>query len=70
MKDVHKIRSRGGINDLYIDLHIMVDSELGVEKAHNLAHDIEDAIKAKFKKDSQVIAHIEPYEEDKEDPEE
>lgn len=70
VKDVHNIRSRGSINDLYIDLHIVVNSELDVEKTHKLAHDIEDAIKAKFKKNSQVIAHIEPYQEDKEDLEE
>lgn len=67
VKDVHKIRSRGSINDLYVDLHIMVDSGLDVEKAHKLAHDIEDAIKAKFKKNSQVIAHIEPYEKEAKD---
>ncbi len=64
VKGVHNIRSRGSINNLYIDLHIEVNSKLDVEKAHKLAHDIEDAIKAKFKKNSQVIAHIEPYEED------
>ena len=67
VKDVHKIRSRGSINNLYVDLHIMVDSGLDVEKAHKLAHDIEDAIKAKFKKNSQVIAHIEPYEKEAKD---
>ncbi|NLW22561.1 MAG: cation transporter [Tissierellia bacterium] len=58
--DVHKIRSRGNINDLYIDLHIVVDSKLDVESSHKLVHDIEDAIKEKINKNSQVIAHVEP----------
>ena len=48
--DVHKIRSRGNINDLYIDLHIVVDSKLDVESSHKLVHDIEDAIKEKINK--------------------
>jgi len=67
VKDVHKIRSRGSINDLHIDLHLVVNSKLDVEKSHKLVHDIEDAIKAKFNKNSQVIAHVEPYKEAAED---
>ncbi len=63
VKSAHKIRSRGSINDLNIDLHIEVSSILDVEKAHHLVHEIEDAIKAKFSRDSQVIIHIEPYKE-------
>lgn len=61
VKDTHKIRSRGGINNLNIDLHILVDSNLDVEKSHKLVHDIEDAIRMKFNKNSQVIVHVEPY---------
>lgn len=63
VKDVHKIRSRGGLNDLNIDLHILVDSKLDIKKSHDLVHDIEDIIKEKFNKNSQVIVHVEPYEE-------
>lgn len=63
VRDVHKIRSRSSINDLNIDLHIVVNPELDVEKSHELVHDIEDAIKAKFNKNSQVIAHVEPDKE-------
>lgn len=64
VKDVHNIRSRGGLNDLNIDLHILVDSKLDIKKSHDLVHDIEDIIKEKFNKNSQVIVHVEPYEED------
>lgn len=63
VKDAHKIRSRGGLNDLNIDLHILVDSKLDIEKSHELVHDIEDLIKENFNKNSQVIVHVEPYEE-------
>lgn len=63
VKDAHKIRSRSSINDLNIDLHIVVNPKLDVEKAHQLVHDIEDAIKEKFNQNSQVIIHVEPCKE-------
>ncbi len=63
VKGTHKIRSRGSANDLHIDLHILVDSDLNIEKSHKLVHDIEDAIKAKVNESTQVIVHLEPYEE-------
>jgi cation diffusion facilitator family transporter len=63
VKDTHNIRSRGSISDLYIDLHILVDSELNIEKSHRLVHDIEDAIKSAVNKNAQVIVHLEPYED-------
>lgn len=63
VKDVHKIRSRGSRNNLHIDLHIEVDPKLDVEKSHKLVHNIEDAIRKNFNKNSHVIAHVEPYDE-------
>lgn len=63
VKDAHKIRSRGNMNDLNIDLHILVDSKLDVEKSHKLVHDIEKTIKDKYHENSQVIVHVEPYNE-------
>ena len=62
VKDIHKIRSRSSINIINVDLHLVVDPELDVEESHNLVHDIEDAIKEKFNKNLQLIAHVEPYE--------
>jgi cation diffusion facilitator family transporter len=62
-RDVHDIRSRGSRNSLSIDLHITVDPKLDVETAHKLVHDIEDAVRGKFGAHAQVIAHVEPDEE-------
>lgn len=64
VKDAHKIRSRGTTNNLNIDLHIEVNPKLDVEETHKLVHDIEDAIRARFNKNLQVIAHVEPHEEE------
>lgn len=64
VKGVHNIRSRGGINDLYIDLHIEVSPKLDVKSSHQLAHDIENAIREKYHSNSEVIIHVEPYKEE------
>jgi len=61
VKETHNIRSRGSKDDLYIDLHLLVNPELSVEKSHELVHDIEETIKIKVNKSSQIIAHLEPY---------
>ena len=61
IKEVHNIRSRGSENDAYVDMHVMVDPNITVEKAHTLNHDIEEIIREKINKSAQVIVHIEPY---------
>jgi cation diffusion facilitator family transporter len=61
IKGVHNIRSRGSENNVYIDMHIMVDPSITVENSHVLNHDIEDRIREKINKNAQVIIHIEPY---------
>lgn len=61
VKDAHNIRSRGSENDLYIDMHIMIEPDLSIEKSHELIHEIEDKIRATVKKNVDLIAHLEPY---------
>ncbi|GAA3662828.1 cation diffusion facilitator family transporter [Asaccharospora irregularis] len=61
IKSVHKIRSRGSENNVYIDMHIMLDPNVTVEGSHMLNHDIENLIREKINKSAQVIVHIEPY---------
>ena len=61
VKDMHKIRSRGSNNDMYIDMHIMLEPDTTIEESHALSHNIEKEIKNKINEDCQVIIHIEPY---------
>lgn len=61
IKTYHNIRSRGSENNIYIDMHIMVDPNMTVENAHKLSHDIEDKIRKIVNENAQVIIHIEPY---------
>ncbi|WP_097027669.1 cation diffusion facilitator family transporter [Clostridium peptidivorans] len=61
VKDAHKIRSRGAEDEIYIDLHIMVDAYMSVEDSHTLATNIENRVKEELGENSQVILHLEPY---------
>lgn len=60
VKDIHKIRSRGSIHDLYIDMHILTEPDLSVEESHELTHNIEKRIREHISESAQLIAHIEP----------
>ncbi|MDD2418848.1 MAG: cation diffusion facilitator family transporter [Eubacteriales bacterium] len=61
--DVHKVRSRGVQNDIYIDMHVIVNPLASVIESHTLAHDIENALQNLFGKSTQVNVHIEPFDE-------
>ncbi len=61
VKNVHKIRSRGSENELYVDMHVMTEPNMSVEDSHNLIHEIERKMKDKINKNVQVIVHIEPF---------
>ncbi|MCC3865102.1 cation diffusion facilitator family transporter [Terrisporobacter petrolearius] len=61
IKNIHKIRSRGSANDIYIDMHIMIDANTTTEEAHSLSHNIEREIKHEINPNCQVIIHVEPY---------
>ena len=58
----HGIATRTDGYHSYLEFHMVVDSKITVEDAHNLAHEIEEAIKNKFKEYNfkQVTIHIEP----------
>ena len=61
IKDIHKIRSRGSANDIYVDMHIMIEPDTTLEESHILTHRIEEEIKREISNNCQVIIHVEPY---------
>lgn len=61
IKYIKNIRSRGCENDIYIDMDIMVEPDMTVEKSHELTHNIENTMREKLNKNIQVAAHIEPF---------
>lgn len=56
----HRIRTRGRPDDIHVDLHVTVDKNMAVEKAHELSTDIEKRIRERFAGVTDVIVHIEP----------
>lgn len=61
VKNIHRIRSRGREDDMFLDLHVMVEGSTTVDEAHILVHKIESKIKAEINASAEVIIHIEPY---------
>ncbi len=60
----HKIRSRGRIDDIYIDLHVQVSPNMHINSAHQISYQIEAAIKAAIPGITDVIVHMEPLEKE------
>jgi divalent metal cation (Fe/Co/Zn/Cd) transporter len=46
--------------EIYVDLHIGVDSSLSIEAAHKVAEDVEHKIKSKIVGVKDVVVHLEP----------
>jgi len=59
----HKIRSRGRIDDIYIDLHVQVDPDMRMDNAHRISYRIEEAIKSAIPGITDVVVHMEPKED-------
>lgn len=60
VKSIHKIRTRGREDDVHVDLHVIVDTRMHVDTAHELSHRISDILKEKIHGITDVIVHIEP----------
>ncbi|MBI1880905.1 MAG: cation transporter [Chloroflexi bacterium] len=59
VKSVHKIRSRGTDQAIYLDLHIQVDGGMAVEEAHRLGHLVQARLQQELDI-TDVVVHVEP----------
>ena len=60
VKDFHRFRSRSNGNTKIVDLHIKLDPDISLKKAHDIATKVENDIKKEF--DPIVVnIHMEPY---------
>ncbi len=62
--ECHEIRTRGKEDSVCIDLHVLVDPETTTRESHDVAHEVEEAIKKSFPSVTDVVVHIEPYQQD------
>lgn len=60
VKACHKIRTRGRVDDIHVDLHVQVNPDMHVDRAHNISYRIEEAIKSCISGVTDVVVHIEP----------
>jgi cation diffusion facilitator family transporter len=60
VKGCHEIRTRGPVNAVYVDLHVLVDKNLSAENAHRIAERVEKSLKKEFPSIIDIIVHIEP----------
>ena len=58
--DCHAVRTRGPEAHVYVDLHVLVDPETTVKEGHVIAHDVEAALRAKYRQIADVVVHVEP----------
>ena len=56
----HKIRSRGRIDDIHIDLHVQVHPNMHIDDAHQISYRLEAAIKSAIPGITDVVVHMEP----------
>ncbi|MCK4913409.1 MAG: cation transporter [Planctomycetes bacterium] len=56
----HKLRSRTVGREVFLDLHILVDPNLNITEAHEIAEQLENALHWKMARPVNIIIHIEP----------
>lgn len=58
----HKIRTRGMIDHVFLDLHVQVPGDLTVKEGHSIAYEVEDKLKSHSSGIVDVVVHIEEEE--------
>jgi cation diffusion facilitator family transporter len=56
----HKLRTRNVGREIFVDLHILVDPQLDVSAAHEIASALEEAMQARLTRPVNITVHIEP----------
>jgi cation diffusion facilitator family transporter len=55
----HKIRTRGSIGDIKVDMHLLVQPDMSLEDAHH-SHRVSKKLKGEYEDISDVVVHLEP----------
>ncbi|MEQ1757621.1 MAG: cation diffusion facilitator family transporter [Vicinamibacterales bacterium] len=55
-----KIRTRGAMDHVFMDLHVWFDGALPLSNAHDLSHVVKDRLMVRFPELADVVIHIEP----------
>jgi len=58
--EVHDVRSRGPLDDIHVDLHVLVDPATPIDAAHAIGHRVEARLRAEWPGFTDVVVHVEP----------
>ncbi|MBC8136341.1 MAG: cation transporter [Fibrella sp.] len=64
VEGLHRCRVRKSGFDYYTELDVLVDREMPVWKAHQIAHDVQNAVRAANPRVVRVLVHSEPSEDE------
>lgn len=56
----HKLRTRTAGREIFVDLHILVDPQLNITEAHEIAESLERTLRDQIPQPVNVMVHIEP----------
>jgi len=60
IRQYHRLRTRTVGREVFLDLHILVDPELSIAAAHEIANGLEDALHNQIARPVNITVHIEP----------
>ena len=60
--DIHNVRSRGTSSNVFVDMHMVVDSNLSMKEAHDIAEYCEEKIINEIDEVKEVLIHLESKE--------
>jgi cation diffusion facilitator family transporter len=56
----HRIRTRGSVDHVFLDLHVWLPADMRLADAHALSHIVKDRLMARYPQIADAIIHIEP----------
>lgn len=60
VNNVHELKTRRNGMSFIIDSHIVVDPDISVVEAHDIATAVEDALRTRYGQETQLSIHVEP----------
>jgi cation diffusion facilitator family transporter len=58
--EAHNVRTRGPLDDIHLDLHVLVDPTMALFEAHAVGHRVERRLRDRFPGLTDVVVHVEP----------
>jgi len=56
----HRIRTRGAVDHVFLDLHVWMPPDMRLTDAHNLSHVVKDRLMTRYPQIADAVIHIEP----------